>query len=350
MNAFKFKRVGFAVVGLLAVGTAQADVFNMPSGDTSLQFVTVGDSGNVPDPATGFGAVGYVYQMGKYDVTAAQYADFLSAVATTSDPYGLYNPSMSNPPTSEGTVGCGIIQSSSLGGHSYSVVPNDRNFPVNFVSWGDAARFCNWLQNGQPTGSEGNGTTETGAYTLNGGTSDALLLAVTRSSTATFVIPTENEWYKAAYYVGGGTNAGYWSYATQSNTVPNNKLPDTGNNANFYTGYGEGDNTFTDPASFLTSVGGFPLSRSAYGTFDQNGDVYQWDETVVLGSRGVRGGAFRWPASFMVSTIRSAASPEYGNDDRGFRVAVVPEPGSLALLLVGAVGLLAYAWRRRQAA
>ena len=32
---------------------------------------------------------------------------------------------------------------------------NYANFPVNYVSWGDAARFCNWLQNNQPTGVEG---------------------------------------------------------------------------------------------------------------------------------------------------------------------------------------------------
>ena len=44
--------------------------------------------------------------------------------------------------------------------------------PVTCVTWGDAARFCNWLQNGQPTGAEGNGTTETGANTLSGDTNN----------------------------------------------------------------------------------------------------------------------------------------------------------------------------------
>ena len=70
----------------------QADVFNMPAGQTSLQFVTVGNPGNVAD-TSGYGAVPYVYQMGKYDVTIAQYVQFLNDVAA-SDPYGLYNPNM----------------------------------------------------------------------------------------------------------------------------------------------------------------------------------------------------------------------------------------------------------------
>ena len=92
------------------------------------------------------------------------------------------------------------------------------NCPIFNISWGDAARFCNWLQNGQPTGAEGPGTTETGAYTLNGATDNTSLMAVTRNTGATYFIPSENEWYKAAYYKGGSTNAGYWTYPTQSNT------------------------------------------------------------------------------------------------------------------------------------
>ena len=95
--------------------------------------------------------------------------------------------------------------------------------------------FSNWLQNGQPTGPEGPGTTETGAYTLNGATTTAALMAVTRNPGATWFIPTEDEWYKSAYYKGGGPNAGYWPYPTQSDNTPSNMLPRTGtNNANFY--------------------------------------------------------------------------------------------------------------------
>ncbi len=75
---------------------ANADVFNMSGTQTSLQFVAVGDPGNMPDANTGnlYGSVGYNYLIGKYDVTLAQYCQFLSAVAAT-DTYGLYDIRMS---------------------------------------------------------------------------------------------------------------------------------------------------------------------------------------------------------------------------------------------------------------
>ncbi len=63
------------LLGLLICATGQADVFNMDPGVTSLEFVTVGDVNNGP--------VSYDYQMGKYEVTAGQYAEFLNAVAST---------------------------------------------------------------------------------------------------------------------------------------------------------------------------------------------------------------------------------------------------------------------------
>ena len=167
--------------GLLAAAVvasavaAQADVFNMPGGLTSLQFATVGDPGNVADTmvmttdqTTGYGAVNYIYQIGKYEVTTAQYCQFLNAVAAA-DSYGLYSTNMANPastgPWYHG-VGCGILRSGSSGSYTYSVVSGRENYPVNYVPWVSAIRFCNWLQNGQPTGLEGPGTTETGAYAL----------------------------------------------------------------------------------------------------------------------------------------------------------------------------------------
>ena len=162
---------------MLAGATARADVLQMPSGQTSLQFVPVGNPGNAADPLTGLGAVGYAYQMGKYDVTLYQYTAFLNAVATTSDPCGLYYYKMAT--DFPGVVG--IAQSGSAGSYSYSVIGNG-NDPAFDVSWGDAARFCNWLQNGQPTGPEGAGTTETGAYTLNGGTANAAFTGMTRNA------------------------------------------------------------------------------------------------------------------------------------------------------------------------
>jgi formylglycine-generating enzyme required for sulfatase activity len=344
MKVFTFcLLIPFATVA----ATARADVLNMSSGQTSLSFVTVGDPGNAPDTTvmndrtTGYGAVPYTFYMGTYDVTIGQYVQFLNAVAKT-DPYSVYNASMGmdyNYSTQ------GISETGSPGSYSYSVTgsnPQAANCPVFDVSWLDAARFCNWLQNGQPIGSEGTSTTEAGAYTLNG---DVSFGTESRNAGATYFIPSENEWYKAAYYVGGGTNAGYWTYPTQSNTAPGNSLAlamSQSNEASYeINGYTDG----------LTAVGTFSASPGPYGTFDMGGDVFQWNEANFgdLG-RGTRGGAWDYGFStVLTSYLRDFDYPTDYEYDIGFRVAsseAVPEPGSLALLLGGAVAVLI--WRRRR--
>ena len=187
------------VRGLLALAVAasavaaRGDVFSMSGTNKSLDFVAVGDAGNAAD-TDGLGAVGYAYRMGEYDVTSAQYCQFLNAVAA-SDTYSLYTTAMAT--TGAAGYGCGIARSGTSGSYTYSVLPGWANMPANWVSWGDAARFCNWLDNGQPTGPEGLATTETGAYTLDG---DTTVLTETRNAGAKYFIPSENEWYKAAYY------------------------------------------------------------------------------------------------------------------------------------------------------
>jgi formylglycine-generating enzyme len=334
-----------AVAIALAVSVAQAaDVFNMPSGQTSLQFVTVGDPGNANDTAGSYrGAVAYTYQIGKYDVTVAQYCEFLNAVAAT-DNYGLYNTGMAIPPSSGWyAVGCGIARSGNSGSYSYEVTGNP-DFPVDYVSWGSAARFCNWLQLGQPTGSEGPETTEAGAYTMDGATTNAALMAVTRNAGATYWIPTRDEWYKAAYYKGGGTNAGYWTYPTRSDFTPSNVLSETGtNNANFALGNGTG---FTDPENYLTEVGAFDASPGPYGTYDVGGNIAQWNEWNLSDSyRGYRGGGFGNTEGTMKASSSYAQEPTF-TGFIGMRIASVPEPGSLTLLLAGSLSLIAAAWRR----
>jgi len=352
-----------AAIALLPASLARADVFHMPTGQTSLQFVTVGDPGNLADsashsgvgtntsPGTGLGAVGYKYSIGVYDVTAAQYTAFLNAVART-DTYGLYSLSMSG-----GFASCGISRLGLSGSYSYATI-NDSNYPVNYVSWGSAARFCNWLQNGQPVGNEGNGTTETGAYNMQGAVDDTYLSLVaspahTGSGAAKYFIPSENEWYKAAYYKSGGTNAGYWSYPTQSNAPPINTLPDTGNHANFFDNFQTGTGGYTDPTNYLTPVGDFNLTPGPYGTFDQGGDLFQWNETLIGGSyRGARGGSFYGYFDFhaLSSSARYMDHPSPQPYGSGIRVAssvAVPEPGSLALLIAGGLIGSALIWHRR---
>ena len=188
----------FATALLASAVSARADVFKMGgsqnangtwTGLASLSFVTVGDPGNAAD-TTGYGSVPYVYQMGRYDVTLGQYTAFLNSVATKSDPYGLYYSGMA-PGNDMPTIG--IVQSGAPGSYSYTVggsYSQAANCPIYDVSWGDAARFVNWLDNGQPTsGTESTGTTETGAYALNGATSQRRLWRSLRLLTAAVTRP-----------------------------------------------------------------------------------------------------------------------------------------------------------------
>ncbi|MEN6449371.1 MAG: PQQ-binding-like beta-propeller repeat protein, partial [Thermoguttaceae bacterium] len=150
-----------AVVVALSVAFAQAaDVFNMGTGQTSLLTVPVGDAGNVadtaPQGAVRYGAVGYKYDIGKYDVTNAQYCEFLNAKASASDPYGLWSSRMASD-------ACGGITCSGSGPYTYAVKPGQGSQPVVFASWYDTLRFANWLTNGQ-----GSGSTESGAYAISG--------------------------------------------------------------------------------------------------------------------------------------------------------------------------------------
>jgi formylglycine-generating enzyme required for sulfatase activity len=182
-------------------------------------FVTVGNAGN-PNDITGYGGVNYQYQIGKYCVTNSDYEDFLDAVAAT-DSYGLYSVNMGS------NARGGIARSGSSGSYTYSTRANMCAKPVNFVSWFDAARYCNWLHNNY-------GSTETGAYTLNGANDGN---AVAKNPGALYWIPTENEWYKAAYHKSGGTNTGYWLYATQSNATPTAVAADATGNGPVVTAY-----------------------------------------------------------------------------------------------------------------
>lgn len=190
--------------------------------DDLPNFVMVGDINNPADsrPAplgwqegvnTGRGSVSYIYSINKYSVTNNEYVEFLNSVATT-DIYGLYNIFMSN-------VRGGIERSGTDGSYVYTTKINYGNKPVCLVSWFDCARYCNWLHNGKPSGSQNNSTTEDGAYTLDGRiTGDALV----KNSGAKYHMPTEDEWYKAAYYTSNknGSGPGYWTYATQSDDMP----------------------------------------------------------------------------------------------------------------------------------
>jgi hypothetical protein len=168
--------------------------------------VRVSDINNAAD-VNGLGDISYAYYMSKYEITNNEYVEFLNAVAKT-DTYELYSSSMS----SSGLGG--ISRSGSSGNYVYTVKENKNNKPVNSVTWYSCARYCNWLHNGKPTGSGAELSTENGSYNMTE-------TYITRNNNALFFMLSEDEWHKGAYYKGGSANAGYWLYATQSNTTPN---------------------------------------------------------------------------------------------------------------------------------
>lgn len=305
----------------------------------TIDWGTIGDAGNASAPS-GFGAVGYDYRIGRYEVTISQYAEFLNAVAAA-DPYGLYTPAMA---TNSNVAG--ILQSGSPNAFTYSVIGSGLR-PISYVSWYDAARFANWFHNGQ-----GSGSTETGAYTLNGATGGA---PPARNPGARVFIPTEDEWYKAAYYKGGSVNAGYWTYATGSETAPGNTIGGNANEANYFAGkYAVTQSaSFSASQNYLTDVGALPASGSAYGTFDQNGSLNEWNDLVAAGGslRGVRGGGWDDSAGALASSSRSLNDPTDELPGLGFRLASpipVPEPGTGSLLALAGLVCGWRCWRRRR--
>lgn len=307
-----------------------------------VDMVVVGNTGNVNDApgfdSESFGSVSYQYQIGKYEVTNGQYAEFLNAVAGT-DTNNLYHSSMGTDPR-------GGITRTCTSTCTYSTRVNMDDKPVNFVDFWDAARFANWMHNGQPTGPQGPGTTEGGTYTLTaaGITNNT----VVRNSDATWFLPTEDEWYKAAYHKNDGDTGNYYEYPTGNDTAPTEATAD---------GSGDITNPGTNIANYnrgadwngqdgnVTTVGAAGAgSASAYGTFDQGGNVYEWNEVAVTStSRGIMGGSWGHASTALAaSTVHNRVTPEFQFSSVGFRLAAIPEPCQWLYGCVVCFGLLVW--------
>jgi len=185
------------------------------------------------------------------------------------------------------------------------------------------------MNNGQ-----GGADTETGAYMLlggaarpsNGGT-------VVRNPGAVIVLPTDDEWYKAAFY--DSSTSSYFRYPTGSNTVPTcsglpTAAPNTANCGN--------------PFGSLVPVGSYPNSPSPYGTFDNGGNIGEFNETIIQAGRVFRGSSWQSQPQFLGSEYRGAGDMESEHPTGGFRLAMipggyVPEPGTGLLVIAGLLGI-----------
>jgi formylglycine-generating enzyme required for sulfatase activity len=280
-------RVLVVIAALAASVFGYPAVAGSPSGQLSIDWVSVGDPGNAPDNevmlsdrTTGYGSVPYRYQIGKYDVTNVQYAGFLNAVASDSDPYLLFDPCMDSAQCYG--LGSGIARSGSAGAYTYAVEAGRERRPVNYVNMYDAMRVANWMNNGQ-----GTGDTETGAYTLRGGTPvPTNAFAIRRNAGAKVFLPSENEWYKAAYY--DPDKHSYYNYPAGTDTAMKCGLPGpTPNTANCesVTGAANPANPGVPDGgwiyNYLTDVGAYTNSASPFGAFDMGGDVYQWTDDLT---------------------------------------------------------------------
>jgi len=290
---------------------AQADTFGGgTTNEFTIDFVDIGNTGNAADTTT-YGAVPYEYRVGKYEVS--------QDVITKATASGMAN------------VTAGAWTNGK---------------PAATISWYEAAAFVNWLNT-----SAGN----TAAYSLtfsNSSWSMALQSSsnawtaggtnLYRNKNAFYFLPSENEWYKAAYYKGGGTNAGYWLYPTASSSAPTAVASGTNAGSAVY-------NAAASVPAIVNSAGGL----SPYGTMGQGGNVQEWNESAFDGSnsssskgRAVRGGSWNGTVGYLRSSLRLNDDPTLEFDFIGFRVASVPEPSTYALLLLGAGAV--YCWKRRK--
>ena len=289
-----------------------------PAKQVNMQWVHVGNAGNAAG-ARGYGAVAYDYYIGKYEVTWTQYAAFLNAVAAT-DKYDLYHASMGS--MTFATRG-GITRNGVSGSYTYSVKIGFQNRPAAYISWYDAIRFANWI-----TG----GATESGSYTITEGgpdsgtviIPDAAERAAWAKSGKTYVLlPSEDEWYKAACHKNDGVTGNYWDYPNAGNkppkaTTPADQLKESPGSANY-------DNK----VKATTEVGAY-ATASPYGTHDQGGNVYEWNEGLRSSDRSkrvFRGGSFGSDAGTLRASNRSDIDPKYENYIVGFRVSkIAPAP------------------------
>jgi hypothetical protein len=276
------------------------------------------------------GGVDYRYRIGQLEVTVKQWVKFLNTVDPGGNAKrGLYSPTEG----SSGWPKYGEINrtSSAADGNHYSVAyPDWNDKPYAFANFLQGARFANSLYNGRLRSKETSNKNgfayiayrvrlarddRTGMYDLSSPNA-------TREHKSGFVIPSQNEWIKAAYYdpTGGGTDS-YWKYPTNAGSFgdgdatapsPTTLNPGTGDVTNASTQplatyhlSGEPAPTWcpaaVEPRSDCSSVNPFGIDPTTYatlyagnvstvgqarttspwGTLDQGGNAVEWTDTIT---------------------------------------------------------------------
>jgi len=334
-NLRAFARCVVAAVLAVAVNASMAATIG--------PMVTVGDPGNagkVIGSGT-FGSVAETFDIGKYEVSNAQYVEFLNATAKD-DTLGLFNTSMDT-----NTRG-GIVRAGSPGAYTYSVkttgTANYGEMPANFVSVYSAARYVNWLHNGAPVSpSDVDAVVNAGSYTLPN-TADAGV-ALVRNPGATYVLPTQNEWFKAAYYNPGSSTYSLYASGVDSPVPAIEANPAaTGTNVAYY---GQ------PSASLPMVVDGLESTVSSYGLVGVMGNVSEWLETSTATQATWNGGWFNQNPTNFSNSINSNFAGNLQpamlmNAQQGFRIAMVPEPSTVAMAMAGLLTVLGTGYARRR--
>jgi MYXO-CTERM domain-containing protein len=297
--------------------SAQADTFGTSGNEFTIDFVNIGNAGNAAD-TTGYGAVPYQYRVGTYEIT--------QDAITKATASGMAN------------VTAGAWTGSQ---------------PAANISWYEAAAFVNWLNTSTGKTAAYN-LTFSGSWSMTLWSSEQAWTAggtnLYRNKDAFYFLPSENEWYKAAYYNPGGSD--YFLYPTASSSVPTAVASGTNAGTAVYASAAE-------VPAIVDIAGGL----SPYGTMGQGGNVFEWNESAFDGSnslssedRAFRGGFWFSSESNLRSSLRRNGDPTLEGYFVGFRVAsaasveAIPEPGTwaAAVLLAGAAGYVR--WRRRRTA
>jgi formylglycine-generating enzyme len=310
-TAFLVVAALFATFILIIQPSAQADTFGSGANTFDISFVNIGNVGNAAD-TTGYGAVPYAYRVGLYEVSKN---DIVKATAS-----GLSN-------VEAGWTG---------------------NQPAASISWLEAAAFANWLNTSTGKQAAYDLAWDGAAWSMNlWNSADAWQLGgenLYRHKDTHYFLPSENEWYKAAYFNSSGLN--YFDYATGSDTAP---TPVTTGTTSGTAVYGQPSAGGPQPAEVFNAGG-----LSLYGTMAQGGNIWEFMETAfdgvndsALDLRATLGGDITDGLYPLSSSSRTANTPTHEHQYIGFRVASVPEPSTYALLFMTGAGALWWSRRKR---